>query len=212
MKKFLLWILIIFILLFSFLTYAYFNIEPQKINKIINHFSQIKYDKEPKNLLEREAKKQIGKVVSYDFSQGYYKSGRPTDKTTGVCTDVVGDALKKLNYDLQNKVFNDIKKHPKLYPDTPDRNINFRRAKNLNVYFKRFEKSLTISLKKKDLQGWKGGDIVVWEDHIAIVSSLKRKDGKPYVISNHGRGVILADIIDVWPKKLVGHYRIKKFE
>ena len=52
MKKFLLWTLTVFILLFGFLTYAYFNIEPQKINKIINHFSQIKYDKEPKNISE----------------------------------------------------------------------------------------------------------------------------------------------------------------
>ena len=212
MKKIFLWILGIFIFLFGLLTFIHFAVEPQKINKVINYFTQIKYNEEPKNLLEKEAKKQIGKVLTYDFSQGYYKGGRPKDLTTGVCTDVVGDALKELSYDLKLKVFNDIKKHSKLYPDTPDININFRRAKNLNVYFKRFEKTLTTSLGKKDLKEWRGGDLVIWKDHIAVVSSIKRDDGLPYVISNHGRGVQLADILKVWPTELVGHYRIKKFE
>ena len=210
MKKIFLWILGIFILLFGLLSFIHFTVEPQKINKIINNFTQIKYDEDPKNILEKEAKKQIGKVLTYDFSQGYYKGGRPKDLTTGVCTDVVGDALKNLNYDLKNKVFNDIKRNPKLYQDTPDININFRRAKNLNVYFKRFEKTLTISLEKKDLKEWKGGDLVIWKDHIAVVSSVKRGDGLPYVISNHGRGVQLADILEDWPTELTGHYRVKR--
>ncbi len=212
MKKIFLFMIGLFVLLFGVLTFAYFNIKPQKINKIINYFTEIRYKNEPKNILEREAKKQIGKVITYDFSQRYYNSGRPLDKSTGVCTDVVGDALKSLGYDLRKKVFNDIKKHPKLYRDSPDININFRRAKNLNIYFKRFEKSLPLSFDKKYLKEWKGGDLIIWKDHIAVISSLRRSDGIPYVISNHGRGVQLADIIDIWPTELVGHYRIKKIE
>ena len=212
MKKMFLWILGIFILLFGLLSFIHLTVEPQKINKIINDFIQIKYREDPKNILEKEAKKQIGKVLTYDFSQGYYKGGRPDDLTTGVCTDVVGDALKNLNYNLKSKVFNDIKKNQKMYQDTPDININFRRAKNLNVYFKRFEETLTTSLEKKDLKEWKGGDLVIWKDHIAVVSSVKRDDGLPYVISNHGRGVQLADILENWPTELVGHYRIKRFK
>jgi uncharacterized protein YijF (DUF1287 family) len=160
MKKIFLFLISFFILTFILLSYLYTK-KPVGLNQIVNYFNKIEYSSDPKNILEKEAKKQIGKVLSYDFSQGYYREGRPTDLTTGVCTDVVGDALKKINYPLKERVFNDIKKHPELYPDKPDKSINFRRTKNLNVYFKRFEKSLTTSLSKENLSHWHGGDLVI---------------------------------------------------
>lgn len=100
----------------------------------------------PKNNVERAAYDQIGVVTEYDFTQGYYAGGRPPQKNTGVCTDVVVDALRYLGYDLQEKIFTDIKKRPSAYSDVPDKNINHRRAPNMNVYFTEHETSLPLDL------------------------------------------------------------------
>ena len=163
------------------------------------------------NKIEKEAIKQFGIVTKYDFSQGYYDGGRPKDPTVGVCTDVVVDALKNLGYDLQEKIYNDIKKRPEKYHEKPDKNISQRRAKNLKIFFDKYEKSLPLDTKE-NLNTWKGGDIVIWKNHIGIISSIKRDDGLPYVISNHGTGTILADILDNWSAERIGHYRIISLE
>jgi len=166
------------------------------------------YEKVPENILEKAAYEQIGVVTKYDFSQGYYAGGRPPEKNTGVCTDVVADALKSLGYDLQEKIFVDIQRRPKAYTDTPDKNINHRRAPNMAVYFAKHETSLPLDFEK-NLATWEGGDIVVWKNHVAIISEQKRKDGLPYVISNHGGGVMVSDILDTWDSELIGHFRIE---
>ena len=54
----------------------------------------------------------------------------------GVCTDVVAYALKEAGYDLMELVLNDIEIHGDMYDiEIPDQNIDFRRVKNLYVFF-----------------------------------------------------------------------------
>ncbi len=201
-KKILLFIFLIIILL---VVVAFFIVK----NSFLKEIDIRNLKGEVKNTIEKKAMEQIGVVTKYDFKQGYYKNGRPDRKDIGVCTDVVGDALKDLGYDIRKLVFKDIKNFPKKYNDKPDININFRRAKDLNIYFKKYGKILPLDFKE-NLKEWKGGDIVIWKNHIGIISHWKRKDGLPYVISNHGMGVMVADILDSWKSPLVGHYRINK--
>ena len=69
------------------------------------------------------------------YKSRYYQTGYPDDRY-GVCTDVVGYALKKSGYDLRELVDEDIRTNPKDYDiDEPDKNIDFRRVKNLRIYF-----------------------------------------------------------------------------
>lgn len=71
------------------------------------------------------------------YKSQYYKNGYPTDHY-GVNPDVVAFALKASGYDLQELVYEDIKKEPKAYSiEKIDKAIDFRRVINLNVYFKR---------------------------------------------------------------------------
>ena len=67
----------------------------------------------------------------------YYKCGYP-DAEYGVCTDVVTNACLAAGYDLMALVSEDIAKDPKAYGiENPDPNIDFRRVRNLKVYFQR---------------------------------------------------------------------------
>ena len=70
------------------------------------------------------------------YESRYYIGGTPNDGY-GVCTDVIGYGLKNAGYDLRNLVNEDIIKHKDKYNiDKEDINIDFRRVRNLNVYFK----------------------------------------------------------------------------
>ena len=54
----------------------------------------------------------------------------------GVCTDVVANALKNAGYDLMTLIQEDIQNHPSDYAiDQPDIKIDFRRVRNLKIYF-----------------------------------------------------------------------------
>ena len=69
------------------------------------------------------------------YKSKYYNTGYPNDEY-GVCTDVVAFALKDAGYDLMELVNEDIKNNKELYDmDAVDKNIDFRRVKNLKVYF-----------------------------------------------------------------------------
>ncbi len=76
------------------------------------------------------------------YKSKYYNTGYPNDEY-GVCTDVVAFALKDAGYDLMVLVNEDIKNNKELYDiDAVDKNIDFRRVKNLKVYFDNNESDL----------------------------------------------------------------------
>ena len=70
------------------------------------------------------------------YESRYYIGGTPNDGY-GVCTDVVAAALFGAGYDLQKLVSEDIHEHLDNYDiQSPDENIDYRRVRNLQVYFK----------------------------------------------------------------------------
>ena len=119
------------------------------------------------------------------YKSKYYQGGYPTDHY-GVCSDVVAFGLLNAGYDLQILVDQDIRENPQSYQvEHPDKNIDFRRVRNLNVYFKRHALSLTLDIY--DLDKWQGGDIVIFKKHIGIVSNYRNKKGITFVIPFLGR-------------------------
>lgn len=141
------------------------------------------------------------------YKSKYYANGYPDDEY-GVCTDVVGYGLKNAGYDLMNLVNEHIKENQELYDiEVIDKNIDFRRVKNLNIYFKNTAISLTTDINK--IKEWQGGDIIVFEKHIGIVSDKRNKDGIPFII-HHANPFQLHYEEDILNKRedIVAHYRI----
>ena len=137
----------------------------------------------------------------------YYGTGYPDDDH-GVCTDVVAFGLKDAGYDLRELVNEDIKKNRDSYNiEVVDKNIDFRRVQNLRVYFKNNSIELTTDLKQ--IKEWQGGDIVIFDKHIGIVSDKRNYKGIPFLIhhnkssQNHGYE---EDVLSNY--KITGHYRI----
>ena len=143
------------------------------------------------------------------YQSKYYSTGYSDDEY-GVCTDVVAHALKNAGYDLMTLIQEDIQNHPSDYAiDQPDINIDFRRVRNLKVYFDHTAQILTTDVK--DFEDWQGGDIIVFRNHIGIISDRRNERGVPYVI-HHDSPWQLAYEQDILEKRndIVGHYRIGK--
>ena len=143
------------------------------------------------------------------YESRYYAGGYPDDGY-GVCTDVVAFALRDAGYDLRDLVLEDVKNHSEGYSiDVPDANIDYRRVRNLKVYFDRHALSLTTDLSQIDQ--WQGGDIVVFSNHIGIVSDVRNRHGIPYVI-HHSSRFQTAYEQDILEKRddIIGHYRISE--
>lgn len=107
------------------------------------------------------------------YKSRYYETGYPDDGY-GVCTDVVAYALKNAGYDLQELVDADIREQPQDYMvEEPDANIDFRRVRNLKVFFAHTAAAMTTDVS--EIEEWQGGDIVIFERHIGIVSDRRNK-------------------------------------
>lgn len=91
----------------------------------------------------------------------------------------------------------------------PDPNIDFRRVVNQNIYFQRHAISLTRDLSQVDQ--WQGGDIVVFHNHVGIVSDRRRADGLPYLLHHYSRFQLRyeQDALEDWGDA-VGHYRVSE--
>lgn len=143
------------------------------------------------------------------YQSNYYPSGYPDDGY-GVCTDVVAFALKGAGYDLRESVDEDIHAHPEDYDITePDDCIDFRRVKNLLVYFTHTAMHLPTDLSSPE--DWQGGDIVVFKKHIGIISDRRNKRGIPYVI-HHNDPYQKNYEQDILEKRsdIVGHFRVSQ--
>lgn len=141
------------------------------------------------------------------YKSKYYDTGYPNDEY-GVCTDVVAFGLKGAGYDLMELVNEDIKNNKGLYDiDTIDKNIDFRRVKNLKIYFEHTAISLTTNPKK--IEEWQAGDIVIFQKHIGIVSDKRNKRGVTFVIhhANPYQRYYEEDILE-YRNDIVGHYRV----
>ncbi len=141
------------------------------------------------------------------YKSKYYASGYPDDEY-GVCTDVVAFGLKGAGYDLMELVNEDIKNNRNNYNiDTIDKNIDFRRVQNLKIYLENNSISLTTDVY--DIENWQGGDIVIFTNHIGIVSNNRNKNGVTFIIhhANPFQKYYEEDILES-RDDIIGHYRI----
>ena len=141
------------------------------------------------------------------YKSKYYETGYPNDEY-GVCTDVVAFGLNNAGYDLMTLVKEDIKNNLDSYNiEVIDKNIDFRRVKNLKIYFERNAISLTTDVSK--IKEWQGGDIIIFENHIGVISDSRNKNGVPFVIhhANPFQKYYEEDILET-RNDIVGHYRI----
>jgi uncharacterized protein YijF (DUF1287 family) len=152
--------------------------------------------------------------VVYDpayFSIPYPGGDGP--ENTGVCTDVVIRAYRKLGIDLQKEVHEDMKANFSKYPNNwglsrTDTNIDHRRVPNLMVFFSRHGRKLPVTGNAAD---YTPGDIVCWRlpggaTHIGIVVDKRTMNsGRNKIVHNIGYGQNLADCLFDWD--IIGHYR-----
>jgi hypothetical protein len=141
------------------------------------------------------------------YKSKYYATGYPDDNY-GVCTDVVAFGLLGAGYDLMELVNEDIKNNKEKYNiDVIDKNIDFRRVRNLKIYFDNNAISLTTDIY--DIESWQGGDIVVFKKHVGIISDNRNKNGVPFVIHHaHPYQRFYEEDILESRNDIVGHYRI----
>lgn len=155
------------------------------------------------------ARKDAKRKPKYDSR--YWSTGYPPDNI-GVCADVIWRAFEEAGYNLRNLIDEDIKNNIKLYPyvKKQDSNIDFRRVKNLKVYFDRHATILTTDINK--IEEWMPGDIVIFGKnytHIGIISDKRNINGIPWLIHNAGQPKREENALEIWAlrKGISGHYR-----
>lgn len=214
--KYLLFIIIVAIIFAILILLKNFNMLPEKIYyaedfniQIIKSENDLDSDgiEDYADILQGAKIEAKNKPV---YRSGYYDGGYPPDNE-GVCTDVIWRAFKNAGYNLKEMVDKDIKKNISLYTsiDKPDPNIDFRRVRNLKVYFDNNHTKLTND--PYDIDEWMPGDIVIFgTSHIAIISDRRNEEGIPYIIHNASQPNRDEDAIMYWYKTrgITGHYRL----
>lgn len=136
----------------------------------------------------------------------YWAEGFPPEDV-GVCADVVWRAFREAGYDLREMVDRDVSLRPEAYPavDRPDKNIDFRRVRNLRVFFE--EHALSLTLDSDEIGAWQPGDIVIFGEnqHIGIVSDKRNREGRTWIIHNGGQLRREEDYLG--QGTVTGHYR-----
>tara|TARA_B100001063_G_C16761400_1_gene556141 strand:- start:575 stop:1159 length:585 start_codon:yes stop_codon:yes gene_type:complete len=177
----------------------------------ITSYSQLTFDSKK---ISDSAIEIIDPDIDYIF--GWQKIPYPNgdvDPKTGVCTDVVIRAFRKLGFDLQKEIHIDMTNNFELYPkywddDKPDSNIDHRRVYNQMRYFKRMGNEIQITYNPQD---YLPGDVVAWNlggntTHIGVVVDKKSEDGLRYmIIHNIGYGQVMEDVL--FNYQIIGHYR-----
>lgn len=147
------------------------------------------------------------------YHSAYYAGGYPPEDE-GVCTDVIWRAFARAGYSLKDLVDADIAANIEEYPRVegrPDPNIDFRRVKNLRVYFERNATVLTND--PGEISQWQPGDIVIFgESHIGIISDKRNRNGVPYLIHNAGQLKREEDALQSYHRHtpITGHYRFER--
>jgi uncharacterized protein len=135
--------------------------------------------------------------------------------TTGVCTDVIIRAYRKIGIDLQQQVHEDMRRNFTIYPKLwdlkkPDPNIDHRRVANLMTFFQRKGRSLPVT---NDLQQYQPGDLITFDLgpkislHIGLITNVKDSNGDYQMVHNAGWGTNVETIPRSW--KINGHYRYR---
>lgn len=136
-----------------------------------------------------------------------YPGGVPNDGT-GVCTDVIWYGAKAAGMDIRTLLDQDKRANPEAYGnEAPNADIDYRRVRNLIIYFKRHAQALTTD--KTDVAAWQPGDIVVFHEHVGVVSDRRNSQGLPFVLHHQGgiKAPYESDAINE-RGEVVGHFRL----
>ena len=112
--------------------------------------------------------------------------------------------------DILNCAKDYVSTNPEKYDvEVPDKNIDFRRVKKLIVFLENNAVELTTDIS--EYEEWHGGDIVIFTNHIGIVSDTRNAKGIPFVIHNARplQADYEEDILENWGE-IVGHYRMSE--
>lgn len=180
-----------------------------------------------KDILEG-AKIQLKNPAANIFKKGsnetnYYNGGDPPAELA-ICTDIIARAFKSAGFDLSQLVNDDITSNFNSYPlkinwgqTRPDKNIDYRRIQNLEIFFKRNAASMIAVFDLSDiknLEQWLPGDIVFFDmdrdgytDNAGIISDFTTRKGTPKVIYNYidPGYTVQRDILGT--SLIKGHYR-----
>lgn len=215
MKKKIIFVMLLVIVIFLISFLYYFNIIPHRKYKnsdfnIEDYISNVDKDNDG---IDDQTDILLG-VREYiktkpKYKSKYYETGYPNDEY-GVCTDVVAFGLKDAGYYLMKLVNEDIHNNREKYNiETVDKNIDFRRVRNLDIYFRNNHIVLTTDLSQ--IKEWQGGDIIVFKDHIGIISDKRNKKGIPLLI-HHANPLQVnyeEDVLELYGQDyIIGHYRI----
>ena len=152
-----------------------------------------------------------------EYTQDYFVIAYPGGDVpagTGACTDVIIRSFRNAGVDLQREVHEDMAANFSAYPrkwglTTTDRNIDHRRVANLQTFFTRRGKALSIT---RDARDYKPGDVVSWDltgkgmTHVGLVSDTwNRKSRRYLIIHNIGDGTNAEDRLFEW--EITGHFR-----
>ncbi len=142
------------------------------------------------------------------YDARYWEGGYPPDDI-GVCADVVWRAFRAAGYSLRRMVDRDIAECPEAYFGVTERDdrIDFRRVRNLRVFFDRHATALTTDIEKTD--EWQPGDIVIFGDnsHIGIVSDKRDFFRHTFIIHNGGQDDREENYLMSPSARVTAHYR-----
>jgi uncharacterized protein YijF (DUF1287 family) len=153
----------------------------------------------------------------------YFNGGDPPAEIA-ICTDIIARAFREAGFDLRQLVNDDIAKNFGSYPlkinwgqTRPDKNIDYRRIQNLEIFFKRNSQSMIAVFDLSDtenLEQWLPGDIVFFDmdrngytDNAGIISDFTTRRGIPKIIYNYidPGYTVERDILSA--SSIKGHYR-----
>jgi uncharacterized protein YijF (DUF1287 family) len=174
------------------------------------------------------AKTQLKNPANNIFKKGnnetnYFKGGDPPVEIA-ICTDIIARAFREAGFDLSQLVNDDIAKNFVSYPlrinwgqTRPDKNIDYRRIQNMEIFFIRNAKSMVAVFDLSDiknLEQWLPGDIVFFDmdrdgytDNVGIISDFTTRKGIPKIIYNYidPGYTVERDILSA--SSIKGHYR-----
>lgn len=138
--------------------YLSMSCKKPETNALTTHSAKTLFIAKPQDFFEKLSNAAIA-ILDPDvvYTPNYigikYPNGDVPPKT-GVCTDVVIRAYRKLGIDLQKEVHEDMVANFHLYPNlskwglkSTDTNIDHRRVPNLEVFFERKGKKITCFTK-----------------------------------------------------------------
>ncbi|MEA2016544.1 MAG: DUF1287 domain-containing protein [Actinomycetota bacterium] len=173
------------------------------------------------------AKKQLeepaGNIYLEEDELNYYKEGDPPEGLA-LSTDIIARAFMKAGFDLREMVYEDIKNNFGQYPlreiwgqTVCDKNIDYRRIQNLEVFFMRNAESLDILFdcsRADKLERWLPGDVIFFDmdgdgfsDTAGIISDSTTREGIPKIIYNHIDPGYTTEKDILREEIITGHYR-----